>query len=439
MAALPGRRAVSFELPKLDRVGYEQMLADLIRRIPQHTRLWTDFNASDPGITLLQLLCWIDESLLYQANAIPLQTQQNFLRWVLGLAFATNETDYSRAAVDQHDQAFLALRAVLAAVEQGAPLSAADLQRAVVSYLHHPYLALSARAVEALARETNLVIAAQAQQAATTVMSSPPPAALYVRRAAARVADQATTVHLLSSAQWQYRLPPYPNQQQYASSATTRRKLLLADPQDVRGAESTLVHQVRDYLGPRVLAGSAVDVQMAQWTAIDLSVLVQVAPGLRLDVTLTALTVALFQYFLVDRLAPPAAAAAVRARVQGTAGAGLGPGAGDVGGAGAGGNLNAAAAGAPLPLPEAAYAWQYDAAPDLAQIEQLVRAVPGVTAIVDSSLRHAPTIELDRLAQLGANTLLASLPPGAPAQIYRGWPRLRCLDVTITTAAGLPS
>ena len=37
------------------------------------------------------------------------------------------------------------------------------------------------------------------------------------------------------------------------------------------------------------------------------------------------------------------------------------------------------------------------------------------------------------MAELGANTLLAALPGGNTAMLYRGLPQLRCLDVTATT------
>lgn len=373
---------MSFELPNLDNRSYDQLLVDLVRRIPQYTQAWTDYNDSDPGITLLQMLCWIDESLLYQANAIPLQTQQNFLRWVLGLAFSTNQTPYSQAAVEQHDFAFLALQDMLARIETGTSFTAADLQRAVLGYVHHPYLALSLDATEALARETNAVIAEQ--QAESASVGAPP---LYVRRADAEVADQATAVYILSNAQWTYRYPSYPNQQQNLNAAHSRRKVLLVQPPDFSQGEQALLYQVRTHLAPRVLAGSAVHVLNAQMTPIDLAVVVLCEPEASLDVTLTALTVALFQYF----------------------------------------------------LPDAVLAWPYGKAPDAAQVQQLIQDVAGVERILRFDLNHIPTLELDVLAQLGVNTLLAALPPGAPDLAYRGLPRLRCLDVTVTFDAGVPT
>ena len=388
---------MSFDLPNLDERTYQQLLAESLRRIPQHTQHWTDYNDSDPGITLLQLLCWLHEALLYQANTIPLDTQQNFLRWVLGLAFSSNQTPYSRAALEQHDVAFQQLQSTLAAIETGEALSAADLQRAVLSFRQQPYLATSLTAVATLARETNRVIAAEQAREP----SGPPP--LYVQRADVELAGEAMRVYILSNAQPRYRAPSYPNQQQHLSSGNTQRRVLVLDPQSHRAAEHALLTQVRKYLAPRVLAGSACIVSPAQLTLIDLAVVVRCTPNTRLDVTLNVLAVTLFQYLLPQRV--------VSAQAQ------------------------VPVAVAPA-VPAEALAWNYGVAPELAQLEQLILSVPGVHQLVRVELLYVPTLELDVLAQLGVNTLLAALPAGAPAQIYRGLPRVRCLDVTVTFNSG---
>mgnify|MGYP003347905291 CR=1 FL=1 len=41
---------------------------------------WTNFNAADPGITLIQLFAHVTESLLYRANQIPERNRAKFLR-----------------------------------------------------------------------------------------------------------------------------------------------------------------------------------------------------------------------------------------------------------------------------------------------------------------------------------------------------------------------
>ncbi|WP_266168311.1 hypothetical protein [Dyella subtropica] len=371
---------MSFELPDLDTRNSAVLQAELIRRIPQFTRLWTDYNESDPGITLLQLLCWLGESLLYQTNAIPIQTQQNFLREVLGLAFTSNTTDYSKAADKNYDFAFQSLRAVLGQVEAGTPLNRAQLQHAVLNYLATPYLALSCDDVQTLALETNQMIAAQQAKA-----GNPTPEPLLVKRADAQVSDEATSVYILSNALWAYQLPAYPNTNVPDAQGGLQRVLLLQKPsgsaaQAAAQAQSQLLSQVNTYLAPRVLLGSRVNVAPAQLTEINLSVAVRCPPYAVLSVVLDALLASLFAYFKPDT-------------------------------------------------------WTYDQPPLLENLSLLIERVPGVSALEDIELSYAPTAQLPTYAQLGVNFLIADLPSGPPAMLYRGLPQLRSLEIYARSAS----
>ncbi len=40
-------------------------------RIPRYTPEWTNFNDSDPGMTLVQLHAWMTETILYELNRVP--------------------------------------------------------------------------------------------------------------------------------------------------------------------------------------------------------------------------------------------------------------------------------------------------------------------------------------------------------------------------------
>src|SRR6185295_7611736 len=59
---------------------FEQLREELLRRIPVYAPEWTDHNASDPGIALLELFAYLGESLLYRFNQIPETTKVEFLR-----------------------------------------------------------------------------------------------------------------------------------------------------------------------------------------------------------------------------------------------------------------------------------------------------------------------------------------------------------------------
>jgi predicted phage baseplate assembly protein len=64
---------------QLDDRTFETLVADAKRRIPGYTPEWTDFNDSDPGITLVQLFAWLEEMILYRLNKVP---DKNFIEFL---------------------------------------------------------------------------------------------------------------------------------------------------------------------------------------------------------------------------------------------------------------------------------------------------------------------------------------------------------------------
>jgi hypothetical protein len=66
--------------PILDDRSYQQLRDELVQRIPVYTPEWTDHNASDPGITLIELFSFLGENLLYRFNQIPEAARLEFLR-----------------------------------------------------------------------------------------------------------------------------------------------------------------------------------------------------------------------------------------------------------------------------------------------------------------------------------------------------------------------
>jgi predicted phage baseplate assembly protein len=65
--------------PVLDDRTMEDIYRDLRLRIPRYNKTWTNFNDSDPGITLLQLFSWLSEMMLAQMNRIPRKNYIKFL------------------------------------------------------------------------------------------------------------------------------------------------------------------------------------------------------------------------------------------------------------------------------------------------------------------------------------------------------------------------
>src|SRR5262249_6035701 len=66
-------------VPSIDDRRYADLLQEAIARIPVHTPEWTNFNRSDPGITLVELFAFLTETMLYRANLIPERNRRAFL------------------------------------------------------------------------------------------------------------------------------------------------------------------------------------------------------------------------------------------------------------------------------------------------------------------------------------------------------------------------
>lgn len=66
--------------PQLDDRTFDQIVSDLRFRIPRYTQEWTNFNDSDPGMTLLQLFAWLSEQMRYKMNQVPLKNYVKFLK-----------------------------------------------------------------------------------------------------------------------------------------------------------------------------------------------------------------------------------------------------------------------------------------------------------------------------------------------------------------------
>ena len=71
--------------PNLDDLRFQKDLVDEARkRIIQYCPEWTDYNLSDPGITLVELFAWMTELMVYRLNRVPDKNYIKFLE-LLGL------------------------------------------------------------------------------------------------------------------------------------------------------------------------------------------------------------------------------------------------------------------------------------------------------------------------------------------------------------------
>lgn len=66
-------------LPKLDDRKWEDLVREAVELIPKYCPEWTNHNAADPGITLLELFAWLIEVLLYRLNRVG---EKNYLAFL---------------------------------------------------------------------------------------------------------------------------------------------------------------------------------------------------------------------------------------------------------------------------------------------------------------------------------------------------------------------
>jgi hypothetical protein len=65
--------------PPIDTRTFQRLVDDTLAMAPTCTPEWTNFNASDPGVTLVQLFAFLTEAMIYRANQIPVRNRAKFL------------------------------------------------------------------------------------------------------------------------------------------------------------------------------------------------------------------------------------------------------------------------------------------------------------------------------------------------------------------------
>ena len=92
--------------PQLDDLRYDAVVERLLRRIPVYTSEWTDWNDSDPGVTLIQLFAYLTEQVGYRLNQVPEKNYVELLK-LLGVRLQPALAATSRLAVLLSDPALL--------------------------------------------------------------------------------------------------------------------------------------------------------------------------------------------------------------------------------------------------------------------------------------------------------------------------------------------
>jgi hypothetical protein len=98
------------ELPELDDRTYADLVQEALALIPAHAPEWTNHNASDPGITLIEIFAYLTEMLIYRLNRVSDDSLKTFLRlidptWVQTKENLTEEVHDVIAALRRQDRA----------------------------------------------------------------------------------------------------------------------------------------------------------------------------------------------------------------------------------------------------------------------------------------------------------------------------------------------
>ncbi|MCD4767275.1 MAG: baseplate J/gp47 family protein [Methanosarcinales archaeon] len=138
-------------LPDLDTKSYQDIVDEMIASIPNYTDKWTNYNVSDPGITILEMVCWITEATLYRINKIPDASYVNFLRLLAGVS---GIDDIDRLLADPN--LFRSHRDILEfllEIETGNETNIIDMKAAALTFLNSRYRAVTKEDFRELAIE----------------------------------------------------------------------------------------------------------------------------------------------------------------------------------------------------------------------------------------------------------------------------------------------
>jgi hypothetical protein len=75
---------MTMQLPNLDDRSFDELVREGLSILPAWAPEWTDHNPSDPGITLVELLAYFTEMLLYRIGRITPESKLQFLRLLKG-------------------------------------------------------------------------------------------------------------------------------------------------------------------------------------------------------------------------------------------------------------------------------------------------------------------------------------------------------------------
>jgi hypothetical protein len=120
-------------IPNLDDRTFDQLVTEARALIPRYLPAWTDYNPSDPGITLLELFASLFEAAIYQINRVPERSLEHFAALVGVLRQIDPASDPASARPESIEQTLH--RALEALAETNRAITAADIEFLVIEFL----------------------------------------------------------------------------------------------------------------------------------------------------------------------------------------------------------------------------------------------------------------------------------------------------------------
>lgn len=259
------------EIPDLDPLDFQHMTAALRQQIPKYNELWNDFNYSDPGITLMEMLVWVTETLAYRTNRIPRDTYASFLNLLGGASH--DEIEEKLKTVSPQDPDYREFLKYLLRMNQPPRQSAAEMRAKAVAFFRARYLAVTQEDFEVLAKDTNQVIGERAMR---------------VGSATVETRNEIVIVYITPESTGNcYKLCDFKEKQSsmLEHRSTCQTKSSIDSTEENRKQEKELLNAVRAYLRPRTLLGTVVKIAVAVCTpiTIKLKLLLEVSVNLRTE------------------------------------------------------------------------------------------------------------------------------------------------------------
>ncbi len=252
------------KLPHLDDTSYRKLVDEMIAAIPRYSGDWNNYNASDPGITIIELLAYVASTLLYRIDRVSNRAYLNYLRLLAGAAGREGRRLLEEERRSGQDPDYIALLECLErfeakAVETWTNEDLGLLQSTAYRYIRRPYRGVTEKDFHGLVLEA-LDLFRQSRAFGDDVVGLPSESfALYD--------DAAAEVQIILLAPDQSNDLIHYDRRVSDNSCEYRRR-----PAETNDTFEACSRFVGEYLAPRRLIGTRLRVGGPRYSAVDVTV-----------------------------------------------------------------------------------------------------------------------------------------------------------------------